>query len=42
MSKYNLPSPAAAFDLSYLAAHPEPFFQICKDIFLPVVTGVYK
>ena len=31
--KYNLPYPEAIFDINYFKKHPEPFFDLSKEIF---------
>ena len=41
-SQYNLPTPSAAFDLSYLSINPIPFFSLCNKLFYPVQIGTVK
>ena len=38
LAKYNLPSPAAVFDINYFKADPAPFYMIAKEL----LTGQYK
>jgi len=39
MKEYGLPSPTAAFDINFIRETPEPFFKLCKKIFMPVHEG---
>lgn len=33
LQKYNLPDPQAVFDISFFRKKPEPFFDLCKELF---------
>ncbi|VDK49534.1 unnamed protein product [Cylicostephanus goldi] len=33
LQKYNLPDPQAVFDISFFRRNPEPFYDLCKQLF---------
>ncbi|KAG9305191.1 hypothetical protein G9A89_010699 [Geosiphon pyriformis] len=45
LQRYNLPYPEAIFDINYFKQHPEPFFELAKELypgkFLPTLTHYF-
>ena len=33
LQKYNLPDPQSVFDIGFFHENPEPFFDLCKELF---------